>query len=114
MATDQQNEKISMDTLFLGDYTKNCESFIKIGDYACPSMFGAYREWLLIGIFLSICLAGDYWAQLKCFISHFLKGTKNAYLFTPRYVPREIFPTPNTTYHHLCATPIKPHTPISR
>ena len=26
----------------------NCESFIKIGDYACPSMLGAYREWLLI------------------------------------------------------------------
>ena len=27
---------------------KNFEIFIKIGDYACPSMLGACREWLLI------------------------------------------------------------------
>ena len=46
MATGQQIEKIFMDYLFLGNYT-HCEKFIKIGGYACPSMFGAYRECLL-------------------------------------------------------------------
>ena len=40
MATGQQIEKIFMDYLFWGNYTK-------IGDYACPSMFCVYRECLL-------------------------------------------------------------------